>query len=337
MHLILGTTTVDLFVRSDERFPTWGGEHFQASNLAWCREPLRLVLGGNGANSACVLARLGAPVRLLSAVGDDALGALVVGWLEEAGVDLSHLVRDPACATATSVIATDAQQQRLIFHHPDAYTALAPAQVIPALVAGASEGATALLLTSWPLLEGLRDAYAEILTAARAAGLTIIADIGPAIGDLVRFAEIAPLLPAIDLLLANDHELAVLLEQEKGAPLEPLAQAAYMVEAGARGIILKQGEAGATFVRAGASGMEQSHVAAIAVPVAQTVGAGDAYGAGLLDALGRGLSTVEAMRWAAAVAALTVAAGSTLASPRPQQVEQLLASGRYDAALLAKG
>lgn len=346
MHLILGSTTIDFLARSDDRFPTRGGEHFQASNLAWCREPLQMVVGGNGANTALVLARLGAPVRLMSAVGRDALGELAARRLADAGVDCALLLQDAGRATATTVVASDADHQRLIFHHPGAYTALQAAPLLPQLLttprpesgraeSGRAESAcAAFLITSWPLLDGLRPDYGALLGAARAAGYFTVADIGPAIGAPVRLAEVAPLLPAIDLLLANEHELATCFEadatQDSAAAEPHAARALALLTAGARTLIVKAGEAGSTcFVRAGSTQeVVAQHVPAFCVPVAQTVGAGDAYAAGLIDALGRGAPLLEAMRYGSAVAALTVAAGSTLASPRPDAVARLLDAGK---------
>ncbi len=338
MHLILGTTTVDFLLRSEAPFPSGGGEHFQTSNLAWCREPLQMVVGGNGANAALVLARLGVPVQLISAVGDDDLGALVRSRLAAVGVECSLLVRDAERATATTVVASDAAQQRLIFHHPGAYTALQAAGVLPPLRAAhetAGAGPSTFLLTSWPLLDGLRPAYGALLGAARAAGSLTVADIGPAIGAPVRLAELAPLLPLIDLLLTNEHELATCFEREApGAPRRPMEQALALLDAGARTVIVKAGEAGSTcYLRAGASDeILAHHVPAFSVPVAQTVGAGDAYAAGLLDALGRGAPLLAAMQRGSAVAALTVAAGSTLASPTPAAVDRLLAAANVQPA-----
>lgn len=340
MHVILGTTTVDLFARSEERFPVWGGEHFQASNLAWCRDPLQMVLGGNGANSACVLARLGARVRLISAVGDDTLGALAADWVAAAGVECSALERSATHATATTVVASDIRRQRLIFHHPGAYIALTPDQVLLHLNEKADENAV-FYLTSWPLLDGLRPFYANLLAAAHAAGYKTVADIGPAIGSPVRYDELAPLLPLIDLLLANDHELSVCLEPEPDSDVpapwaDPAAHAMTLLEAGARAVILKMGEGGSTVYRRRDPNDEEArteilahHMPAFAVPTAQTVGAGDAYAAGLVHALGTGRPLVESMEWASAVAALTVAAGSTLASPYVEEVERLIHSGAY--------
>ena len=63
--------------------------------------------GGVGRNVAENLARLGTPTRLVSAVGADALGDLVLTATSEAGVDVTGVRRLPG-ATATYTAVLDA-------------------------------------------------------------------------------------------------------------------------------------------------------------------------------------------------------------------------------------
>ncbi len=54
-------------------------------SLAFHDEPLRTSLGGNGANSALALARLGAEVNLVGGLGEDHLGDWMAEQLVDAG------------------------------------------------------------------------------------------------------------------------------------------------------------------------------------------------------------------------------------------------------------
>lgn len=56
---------------------------------------------GGAANTAMNLAALGARVRLVGVAGDDAAGHRLQELLDSAGVDTTHLLLDPAVATAT--------------------------------------------------------------------------------------------------------------------------------------------------------------------------------------------------------------------------------------------
>lgn len=69
--------------------------------------------GGKGANQAAAAARLGAAVRMLGAVGDDADGRAMLENLRRAGVDTSgiRVVEDP---TGTALITVDAAGENTI-------------------------------------------------------------------------------------------------------------------------------------------------------------------------------------------------------------------------------
>lgn len=58
-----------------------------------------VTAGGVGRNIAASLARLGAPVSLVSVVGNDALGDLVLAETSRAGVDVSGVTRHPDTPT----------------------------------------------------------------------------------------------------------------------------------------------------------------------------------------------------------------------------------------------
>ena len=76
------------------------------------RGPIRGA-GGRGANQAAAAARLGAAVRMLGAVGDDADGQAMVENLRRAGVDTSG-IRVVAEPTGTALITVDAAGENTI-------------------------------------------------------------------------------------------------------------------------------------------------------------------------------------------------------------------------------
>ena len=69
--------------------------------------------GGKGANQAAAAARLGAAVRMLGAVGDDADGRAMLENLRRAGVDASG-IRVVAAPTGTALITVDAAGENTI-------------------------------------------------------------------------------------------------------------------------------------------------------------------------------------------------------------------------------
>src|SRR3989442_13321149 len=76
--VVLGSLNADLVVRVP-RFPS-RGETVTGTDLA-------VFAGGKGANQACAVGRLGAPVHMVGRVGADGNGALLRASLDAAGVD----------------------------------------------------------------------------------------------------------------------------------------------------------------------------------------------------------------------------------------------------------
>jgi len=306
MFLVVGSTTVDLFVTGLDHLPGWGADEFALDNLAWCQEPLRMVIGGNGANSAFVLGKLGAEVALASAVGVDPLGNIMSNWLAHAGVDGRWLARRAEAGTSSTTIVADAARRRVAFHHAGAYATFGLGD-LPAGWAGAVE---ALLLTSYPLMAALRGVgYAALLAAAQDAGALTAVDVGPAIGQPATLVELAPMLPAVDYLLANRHELAVLTGADAVDD-----QIRRVLGAGARTLVLKEGAEGARLCTLAG----ETRVPAVPCTVRQTVGAGDSFNAGFLLGLRQGLSPAAAIALGNRTAASVISnAHGVLAFPGP--------------------
>ena len=315
MFVVVGTANVDLVVSGMERLPRGEGDEFTGSSLVFCDRPLQMTLGGNGGNSAYVLARLGAPVALCSAVGRDALGDTLAGWLTDVGVDVGALARFADHATASTTMLADPAGHRLSFHHAGASWAFGPTDVRPGLI----EGADVVLASSWPLLRGWRpDGFREILSLARRGGAITALDIGPAIERPATLDELRPTLPDVRFFLSNAHELAVCTGADDVA--EGMAR---VLEAGAGCVVVKRGAEGA-LVRTSAEAEAQA-VPGFAVEANATVGAGDAFNAGFLVGIQAGWPPVRAARFGNATAALVVSSKSgVLGAPDRHQVQALL-------------
>lgn len=314
MIIVLGTTTIDLFISGLDHVPVPEGDEFTSDNFTFCSEPLNMVLGGNGANTAYVLATLGASPALCSAVGQDTLGTVVCSWLDEAGVRTDEVVRSDTDATATTTVITDAERNRQSFHHAGA-TATFTIDDVPE---GYFKQADALLISGYQLLEGWRPhGMAQALRRANRAGATTLLDIGPAIDDPPTLDELVPLLSDVGYLLANAYELRRCTDQ---STLETAAE--EILQAGAHTVIVKRGADGAVCFRPNQS---PEAVPGFEVKVDTTVGAGDAFNAGLLYRLKDNPSVPQAVRFANATAAEVVSSTKgILGAPEVQAVEQLL-------------
>jgi len=319
MFIVIGTTTVDLFISGFDKVPHFEHDEFSTSSLAWCSKPLTTTLGGNGANSAYVLAAFGAPVALCSAAGQDMLGEIVTGWLRERDVVLDGLVRSPTHSTAANTSLMDERLNRISFYHPGALHELR----FEDLPRDLFRRATTLLITGCSLLPAMHpDGYHAALQAVREVGATTAVDIGPAVGQPVVLADVQPLLPLTDYLIANEYELAICTGLETVE-----ASAACLLDAGARALVVKRGADGASVYR---SGQAPLHVAGFPVKAEVTIGAGDTFNASLLYGLSEGIPLERALAFASAAASIVVSGGrSVLGAPSRAQVEAFLSQRGY--------
>jgi sugar/nucleoside kinase (ribokinase family) len=313
MFVIIGTTTADLVIFSEEPWADLDGDGFRVSNLVFTDVPLTLLMGGNGGISAYALAGLGVPTALCGAVGRDPMGDILLNWLTERNVRLDGFTRSETYGTSTSTIIMSDVAHQAVFHHLGATQDVRLENMPEALLTEAK----VLLATSFPIVPHMRSGgFAQALaTTHQAGGLTAL-DIGPAIGHPVTLAELVPLLPFTDYLLGNTHELAVLTSTDDWE-----SAAAQLVAAGARHVVIKQGAQGAA-VRGGKTQIE---VAGFAVEAKISVGAGDSFNVGFLYGLHQTWPLERAVRFGNAFAALVVAGErGVLDAPRLAEVEAFL-------------
>jgi ribokinase len=313
MFVIIGTTTADLLILSPQPLANRGDEGFRSSNLVFTDTPLRFVMGGNGGNSAYVLAGLGVPTALCSSVGRDVWGNTLAAWLETRGVNLDGLTHSDMHATSTSVVLmTDATNQ-VVFHHLGASAHIHPKDMPYDLIAEAE----VLLATSFSLIPEMRaGGFARALARTHRTGGITALDIGPAIGDPVTLDELIPLLPVTHYLIANSHEITRLTGTEDWE-----TAAAQLLDAGALNLVLKRGVEGASMRGASAN----VDIPGFSVNANVSVGAGDAFNVGFLYGVQQGWPAGQSIRFGNAIAALLVTGEQgVMGSPTLAQVESFL-------------
>ena len=94
--LCIGQLVADIVVRPVDGLPVPGRTELV--------EELQLLTGGCAANTAAVLAKLGADVRLAAVIGQDALGDAVLADLQAAGVGLDAVVREAEAPTSAAIV-----------------------------------------------------------------------------------------------------------------------------------------------------------------------------------------------------------------------------------------
>src|SRR6266542_4860775 len=236
---------------------------------------VRLRQGGSAANTARWLVRLGAPSRLVTAVGRDPIGRALVRELRSDGVRV-HAARVAGRPTGRVAVLVGPGGDRSFVADRGAADALAAGD----LRAGWFERAEALHLPVYSLLgRPLGEAGHLAVDLMRRAGGQVsidLASIGPLLagGHEAARALIADIAP--DILFATGDEADALLA---GHSLEELLEVAPVV-------VVKRGAQGATALARVTGAAERAghdlrfEVATRPVVASDTTGAGDAFDAG---------------------------------------------------------
>jgi len=294
--VVVGSLNMDLVVRAP-RHPRPGetliGSQFQT------------FPGGKGANQAVAAARLGAAVRLIGRVGQDAFGDALLQTVGQDGVDTSFISRDPQAASGVALITLDEAGQNTIVVASGANMRVSPEDIQQA--AAAFEGADLLLMQLECPLEAV-EAAAEL---AQRRGIPVVLNPAPA-----RPLP-ASLLAKIDYLLPNQTELQALAECEANIS----SAAARLLNNGVRNLVVTLGEEGALLV----TDNTEQKFDAYRVPVVDTVAAGDAFTAAFCVALMEGKSLPEAVQWGNAAGAIAVTRpGAQPSMPKREELIQFL-------------
>lgn len=256
---------------------------------------IRTSFGGAARNVAENLARLGRPVRLLTAVGEDDSGDQLLRQAVSAGIDVEAVLRTDAYRTGTYLAVINASGG-LHFALDDmrAVNALTPLYIRQ--YAGLFEDA-ALVFVDANLP---RDTLRTIISLARQVGVPVCAD--PASDSLSL--RLKPHLRRLHMVIPNSAEAALLNGQpfDPDQPAEAVEAAKRLVTQGVRIAIITLAQLGVCYATSTTSG----HISAIRTQIIDPTGAGDALTAAVLHALLDGIPLDDAMRLGVAAASLTL-------------------------------
>jgi sulfofructose kinase len=264
-------------------------------------------VGGMAANAACAIAALGGRVALWGPIGDDEIGRHIAAELQVAGVATDRDFIVPGARSSHSAIIVEGSGERLIVSYRGD-TLEAPA----ALVADRRIDADVVMIdVRWPA--GARC----MADRARRLGIPIVLD-----AEMGNVGLVRALVPQADHVIFSENGWLEWLghapgEAETGDVLGGL------VAAGARLAAVTLGERGVVYAAAGSNSL--IHLPAFPVTAVETLGAGDTFHGAFALALAEGMVIDEAMRFAAAAAALRCTrSGGRAALPTRQEVTALL-------------
>ena len=159
---VVGSINMDMILKMD-RVPEVG-ENVLGTGYAYAN-------GGKGANQAMALARLGAKVKMIGKVADDANGQKLLDNLEKNGIDISG-VSTSGSQTGLAAIILDGEGKNRIVVYEGANSEIDPSSAVEAIDSG-----TDLLLVQFETNE------AVVINAVNHAvknGITTVVDCGPA-------------------------------------------------------------------------------------------------------------------------------------------------------------
>ena len=237
--------------------------------------------GGKGGNQAIAAARAGARVGFVGAIGEDDFGRKLRDNLVHAGIDCSRLAVDRGTGSGMSVAIEDAQ---------GAYGAVVVSGANRTIAVAQLQGLSAhVLLLQNEVPPDINEEGARQLSAR---GAYVIHNAAPFLPETRQFA---------DLVVVNRVEAAMAGFDIVSVP--DVLRAAEMI-AGACDAIVTLGSDGC--IIASRDG-ERQHLAAEAVAVVSSHGAGDAYCGALAAAIAKGADIFAAAREANKAAARLVA------------------------------
>ena len=271
-----------------------------------------LRVGGEAVNEAVAASKLGTRTAIICGLGQDEAGDIVLNTLKEAGVSTNYVIRsdDHETPVTTMFIAADGSRKSITSRahryncHPEKYTHL-------------FAGARGLILGS--LFRSPFDdpeIIYQVISAAKAAGLTVFADTKLPNFRVLGLKDLADSLPLVDYITPNEDEARFYSEKD-----QPEEMADVFLGYGIKNVIIKLGSQGCLMKNAsGIVRLPACHI----VPVDAT-GAGDNFVAGFASEILRGTSPEKALAFANACGAIcTTAFGAGTALKNRDQVLEFL-------------
>ena len=296
--VIVGSSNTDMVVRVDH-FPL-PGETLMGNNFLTAK-------GGNGANQAVAVARLGGEAVFVCCLGNDAFGHQTIGILQQEGMDTTHVRMIEGAASGVALIPVDRNGENTIIVASGA-NALLSEEDIKAAEEDIKEAGILLMQLETPL--------PALIAAARIAhenGVKVVLNPAPFPQDPLP----AELLSHVDIIIPNGTEAAYMT----GVQVTDLESAGKAIKAiqsmGIEQVVITAGKDGAYTCK----DKEIILVPSFPVKAVDTVAAGDTFCGALCVALTKGFAWEDAIRVGNKAASIAVTrVGAQPSVPTSQEV-----------------
>ena len=290
----LGSVNIDFVYTLDDFVSP--GETVECSGFA-------KFAGGKGFNQSTALARAGADVTHIGAVGSD--GAWLVQTLARDGADVSRIGALDGLPTGHAIIQVDRNGGNCIIIAPGANGAVSETMVEEAL-SGAAPG-------DWLLAQNETSAIAYAIRAAKSRGMRVALNPAP-MNDRAKQLP----LDLVDMLIVNETEADSLAENARpsfGTLREKFPHMTIVLTLGNKGLLAAE------------PGCAPLRCDVFPAKVVDSTAAGDCFTGYLLAETVRGATFAEALRTATVAAGISVSRhGASPSVPRIGEVRKELAA-----------
>jgi pseudouridine kinase len=263
---------------------------------------LKESYGGVARNVAENLARLGLPVRLMTAVGDDAQGAALLQHARDLGMDTSVSLVTKEASTGTYTAMLDQDGEMVI--------AMADMAVLDSLTLNTLNDRRSLWASTRMRVVDMNLGKTVLSTLIkdshqRDANLIVVAVSEPKMDHLPRSLE------GVSTLILNEGELAVRAKRTLRTRNDAMIASLDVQQQGAKNVIVTMGSEG---VLCCAASGKPKHLKAPRCRILDVTGAGDAFSAGVVANLTQQPDDlIQACRFGQRLAVLTLGCRSSVA------------------------
>ncbi len=285
----LGIHIVDILGRPVSYIP-------EGQNLALLEE-IRVTVAGTAAGTSVDLAKLGADVYAMGAIGEDELGNFLLDTMNRYGIDTTCLVRKPEVQTSATMLPIRPNGERPALHVTGANGELVFEDLNLDVIASADYlhmGGASLL----PKFEG--EPMAKALKFAQEHGVTTTFDqVAIQRPDLLDI--ITPCMPYVDYFMPGLEEAIMMCGLDNR--LEVIE---FFLNAGAKHTVFKMGGEGSSIAYMEDGQIREHRIPALTVPIVDSTGCGDAYCAGFIMGLSMGWDLKKSAQLGTAAGGLVI-------------------------------
>lgn len=287
--VVIGSSNTDLVIKAN-KLPSpsetiLGGQFFKYP-------------GGKGANQAVAAARAGGEVIFIGKIGNDIFGDEAIRNLRNDGINTDYVIRDDANPSGIALIVVDEKGENLITVAPGSNNNLQPSEI---------ESLKEILQEARIVLLQMEIPFKTILsTISLAAKLRIPVILNPAPAPDQKIPS--NILVKIGFITPNKTELANITtnlgyhRNEPSTKTDIMNRAKSLIELGVQNVIVTLGVEGSLLINQN----ELLEIPAFRVQAIDTTAAGDCFNGSLAVALVEGKTTLDAIRFASAAAAISV-------------------------------